>query len=116
MNSRESGSSCAVGWFLLALAIGSWLPRKGAGLYHVIATSDYPDLWRATILASGAALVIASYGAHPRVRALSDVLGIACWFWLATAFISADLWGATLQACVAICILNNCLFQLWRRR
>lgn len=114
MMTRESGASMAVGWFLTSLAVGAWLPRKGGGLFHIIATSEYPTLWRLFILISGVALVICSYGAQRNLRAASDVLGIVCWFVLAMVFVNSELWGAALQSCVGILILFDCLFRLWR--
>lgn len=114
MRTRESGASMAVGWFLTSLAIGSWLPRTGRGLFYIIATSENPNLWRLFILISGMGLVICSYGAQRKLRAYADVLAIFCWASLAIVFLDAQLWGAALQAGMAILILFECLFRLRR--
>ncbi len=113
--SRASGIEFAVGWFLAALGCGVLVPRKGFGLYSMLHDSGYPYLWSAVLIASGITLVAASLSTRLWLRLPAVVAGFACWTALAFRFIDASLWGATMQACVAIVLLNGCFFGLFRR-
>lgn len=114
--SRDSGIEFAVGWYLLALGIGLFIPRKGTGLYQVMHEGGNASLWGALIIASSCALVVASFSVKWKLRAFAVTVALICWAVLAFRFVDASLWGATLQCMFSVLLLNACLFNLIRVR
>lgn len=112
--SRHAGIVFAVGWFLVALGAGAMIPRLGRGLFNLINDSPCPACLKISFLFSGAWLIVSSFSAVPWIRISAALLGLICWLLLAFMFVHGELWGAAIQAFVAITLLNGCFFHAMR--
>ncbi len=113
--SRDSGIEFAVGWFLFALGIGVFIPRKGLGLYSLLHSGPGGWLWGALMVAVASLLIVASFSHHRGLHLAAIGLGMTAWSALAFLFVEASLWGASLQALLGVVLLNSCFFNLWRQ-
>src|SRR4051812_3961584 len=111
-SSRESGMEFSVGCFLLALGFGLLVPRPGLGLYSLVHAGGHAWLWSTCMVGSGFGLIATSYFRCPVCRLVAVIMGLSCWIALGFRFVDGNLWGAAMQAVVAVFLLNACLFRL----
>lgn len=92
-----------IGGLTIALGLGAMIPRKGYGLYALLEAEGDRGIWALSMLAVGTWLIIGSYMHHmPIMRITILTAGVVFWIAILDKFITANLWGAAIQACVII--------------
>lgn len=76
--------------------------RPGPGLYALLEATGVRELWSIGMLNFGCVMIVLSYFWLPKTRLI--IYGLACILWAALLekFVSVNLWGASIQACVVI--------------